>query len=105
MFQPPGANQCVGRARVWGQLLNVLRMSYIEMGSTRSSHEVKGVSPLGDEIWKFCFRRFGVAWDLLLVPSGLAWLPHLLWGWEQCHLVVSALHELSPLTRLSWCRI
>jgi hypothetical protein len=32
--------------------LKWLRMSYIEMGSTRSSAVVKGVSPLGDEIWK-----------------------------------------------------
>ncbi len=47
------ANQCVRRARVRGLLfLSVLRMSYIEMGSTHSSDEVKGVSPLGDEIWK-----------------------------------------------------
>ena len=42
----------------------------LELGSTRSLNEVKGVSPLGDEIWKRLLL-LGVAWDLFPAPSGL----------------------------------
>ena len=42
----------------------------LELGSTRSLIEVKGVSPLGDEIWKHLLL-LGVAWDLFPAPSGL----------------------------------
>ena len=42
----------------------------MEMGSTHSSVEVKGVSPLEDEIWKRLLL-LGVAWDLFPAPSGL----------------------------------
>ena len=39
-------------ARVGFFPLRMTTMSYMEMGSTHSSVEVKGVSPLEDEIWK-----------------------------------------------------
>ncbi len=42
----------------------------LELGSTHSQLGVKGVSPLGDEIWKRLLL-LGVAWDLFPAPSGL----------------------------------
>lgn len=42
----------------------------LELGCTHSLMGVKGVSPLGDEIWKRLLL-LGVAWDLFPAPSGL----------------------------------
>ena len=50
----------------------------IEMGSTRSSTSMEVVSPLEDEIWKYCFRLvwsgirswYLLDWRLFFIPSG-----------------------------------
>mgnify|MGYP006214747267 FL=1 len=73
-----------------------LRMSYMEMGSTHSSVEVKGVSPLEDEIWKrllptvWCGPGFdpGTRWTGMASSSLLGMGGSAIW-WSQL-LVESA---------------